>query len=507
MIPQIIITVTIFLVLIPSVYADTIPAPDVSKKFSLVGAGATFPFPLIDLWRVEYNREFQNVNLNYQSIGSGGGIKQHIEKTVNFAATDVPLKESETALAPNTLHIPETIGGVVLSYNIPEIPTSGLKLTGEIISGIYLGQIDRWNDPQIVDINPDLPLPDKEIIPVRRSDGSGTTFVLTDYLSKKSSEFQKQIGVGKSVSWQEGVAAAGNEGVAGIILSTPNSIGYVELAYAYQTDMTFAYIENADGTKFVKPSIESVSDASVGAVSALPAAHESWDEISLINSAGANAYPIASFSYLLLYEDLAQVTDSVLEARVIVHMINWMITDGQRYSQTLLYVPIPSEITNIGQAGLDRITYNGQPLFSDAASNMTNSQQDGGGCLVATATFGTEMSSQVQSLREIRDDTLMSSIPGNSFMINFNKIYYHISPVIVDVQRTSPIINDVFAVLLYPGLNLLHLIEYADSDIMILGLGILVIILGILFYGGIPLLSGVIIHRLISSRHFVVNSK
>ena len=317
-------------VLIPSVYADAIPVPDVSKKFSLVGAGATFPFPLIDLWRVEYNKEFQNVNLNYQSIGSGGGIKQHIEKTVNFAATDVPLKESESALAPNTLHIPETIGGVVLSYNIPDIPTSGLRLTGEIISGIYLGQIQRWNDPQIIDINPDLSLPDRQIIPVRRSDGSGTTFVLTDYLSKQSSEFQEQIGVGKSVSWQEGVAAAGNEGVAGIILSTPSSIGYVELAYAYQTDMTFAYIENADGTNFVKPSIESVADASVGTVSALPAAHESWNEISIVNSAGSNAYPIASFSYLLLYEDLAQVTDSVLEARALVHMINWMINDGQR---------------------------------------------------------------------------------------------------------------------------------------------------------------------------------
>lgn len=494
-------------ILIPSVYADAIPVPDVSKKFSLVGAGATFPFPLIDLWRVEYNKEFQNVNLNYQSIGSGGGIKQHIEKTVNFAATDVPLKESESALAPNTLHIPETIGGVVLSYNIPDIPTSGLRLTGEIISGIYLGQIQRWNDPQIIDINPDLSLPDRQIIPVRRSDGSGTTFVLTDYLSKQSSEFQEQIGVGKSVSWQEGVAAAGNEGVAGIILSTPSSIGYVELAYAYQTDMTFAYIENADGTNFVKPSIESVADASVGTVSALPAAHESWDEISIVNSAGSNAYPIASFSYLLLYEDLAQVTDSVLEARALVHMINWMINDGQRYSETLQYVPIPSEITKLGKAGLDRITYNGEFLFSDAASNMTETSPSNGGCLVATATFGTEMSLQVQFLREIRDDTLMSSIPGSSFMTNFNKIYYSVSPVIADVQRTNPVINDMFGVLLYPGLNLLHLMQYADSDHTILGLGMLVIILNILFYVGIPISSGVITHRLVSSRRLVVNSK
>ena len=177
------------------------------------------------------------------------------------------------------------------------------------------------------------------------------------------------------------------------------------------------------------------------------------------------------------------------------------------YSETLQYVPIPSEITKLGKAGLDRITYNGEFLFSDAASNMTETSPSNGGCLVATATFGTEMSLQVQLLREIRDDTLMSSIPGSSFMTNFNKIYYSVSPVIADVQRTNPVINDMFGVLLYPGLNLLHLMQYADSDHTILGLGMLVIILNILFYVGIPISSGVITHRLVSSRRLVVNSK
>lgn len=225
--------------------AEQVPQPPTKfQQFQINGAGATFPFPLIDLWRVEYNKLYSNVNLNYQSIGSGGGVKQHIEKTVDFAGTDAPLTTSERELAPKTLHIPEAIGGVTVVYNIPEIPNKGLKLTGNDIADIYLGKIKKWNDPKIAQNNPDVALPNADIVPVRRSDGSGTTFVFTDYLSTVSSEFEKTVGKGKSVQWQVGLGAAGNEGVAGTVRSTTYSIGYVELAYAFQTGMSFSFVQN-----------------------------------------------------------------------------------------------------------------------------------------------------------------------------------------------------------------------------------------------------------------------
>ncbi|MDH5697858.1 MAG: phosphate ABC transporter substrate-binding protein PstS, partial [Nitrosopumilus sp.] len=195
--------------------ADSMPdAPNPQVEFNLTGAGATFPFPLIDLWRVEYKNVYDNVNLNYQSIGSGGGIKQHIEGTVNFAASDAPMKESERELAPGTLHIPESIGGVVIVYNIPEVPNKGLKLTADAVSKIFLGEITKWNDPAITAENPGLNLPNKEIVTAHRSDGSGTTFIFTDYLTTVSPHWDEQVGKGKSVPWPNGLAAAGNEGVA-----------------------------------------------------------------------------------------------------------------------------------------------------------------------------------------------------------------------------------------------------------------------------------------------------
>lgn len=346
--------------------AESIPdAPNSSYVYNINGAGATFPFPLIDLWRVEYNNDFDNVNLNYQSIGSGGGVKQHIEKTVNFAASDAPLTIKERALAPNTLHIPETIGGVAVTYNIPEIPQSGLKLTGKVISNIFMGNITKWNDPLIKNLNPGLNLPNQDIVVAHRSDGSGTTFVFTDYLTTVDPDpgWGKQVGKGKSVPWSLGLAAAGNEGVAGIVKSTTYSIGYVELAYAFQTGMTFAHVQNGDKNKFIEPTIDSIAASAAGIVNRLPAAEVDWSTVSAVNAPGPNSYPITSFSYLLVYEDLKQTSKNKEEAKAMLHMIHWMITDGQEFSRSLLYAPLPDKVVELGKKGLSRVTYDGDVLW------------------------------------------------------------------------------------------------------------------------------------------------
>ena len=344
--------------------ADSMPdTPPENVDFTITGAGATFPFPLIDLWRVEYNKVYNNVNLNYQSIGSGGGIKQHIEKTVNFAASDKPMSNSERELAPGTLHIPESIGGVVLVYNIPEIPEKGLKLTANAVSKIFLGEVTKWNDPAIADENPGLNLPDKNIVSAHRSDGSGTTFIFTDYLSTVSPAWYEQVGKGKSVPWPTGLAAAGNEGVAGIVKSTEYSIGYIELAYAFQTGMSYAFVQNADKSGFIEPTLDTISAASSGVADSLPSADESWSEVSIVNAPGSDSYPLASFTYLLVYNDLKSVTDNKEQAKVVIHMIHWMITDGQDFAPSLLYVPLADKVIEIGKNGLSQVTFDGESLW------------------------------------------------------------------------------------------------------------------------------------------------
>jgi len=361
--------------IITPLYADAATTPDVpdsNQEFTLTGAGATFPFPLIDLWRVEYNNVYDNVNLNYQSIGSGGGIKQHIEKTVNFAASDKPMSEAERELAPGTLHIPESIGGVVVVYNLPEVPNKGLKLTADAIAGIFLGEITRWNDPAITAENPGLNLPDKEIVTAHRSDGSGTTFIFTDYLTTISPAWDEQIGKGKSVPWPLGLAAAGNEGVAAIVKSTEYSIGYVELAYAFQTSMSYASIQNAEKDTFVEPTLDSISAASSGVADTLPAANDSWVGVSLVNAPGSDSYPIASFTYLLVYDDLKSVTDNKEQAKAVIHLIYWMITDGQEFSSSLLYVPLAEQVTELGKQGLSEITYDGESIWNYEADASTD---------------------------------------------------------------------------------------------------------------------------------------
>ena len=343
--------------------------PDAGTTFAINGAGASFPFPLIDLWRVEYGKAYDNVNLNYQSIGSGGGIKQHIEKTVSFAASDKPLRASEAGQAPGTMHIPETIGGVVVAYNLPGFRENGLRLTGEVIADMFLGRIDRWNDGRIQELNPGVDLPDRAITTVQRADGSGTTFVFTDYLTAVSPAFDEEVGKGKSVPWPTGRGAAGNEGVAGVVKTTDYSVGYIELAYAFKSGINYAHVQNGDGTSFVEPTLESLAAASAGlADSGLPAAEGDWSAVSMVNAPGPDSYPMATFTYLLLYEEMDAVVDSREEAKAVVHLINWMLTDGQEFSPGLLYVPLPDGVVAIGQAGLQRATYGGESLWDAPAA-------------------------------------------------------------------------------------------------------------------------------------------
>ena len=326
------------------------------------GAGATFPFPLIDTWRVEYQKVKPEVNINYQSIGSGGGVKQFTEKTVDFGASDAPLTQSESQKVPGTVHIPETIGSVVAAYNIPSIPDKGLKLSGEVIADIFQGKITKWNDPKIQSLNSDKSLPGDDIVVVHRSDGSGTTFVWTDYLSSVSPTWKEQIGKGKSIEWPVGIGAPGNEGVANAIKGTPNTIGYIELSYALTTNTPFAFIQNREGN-FIEPSLNSTMDAVESYAASLPKGDGAWTDVTLVNAEGANSYPIASFSYILLNKELS--TDPSLDqakAKSLIDFISWAITEGQKFSEALGYVPLPDGVIKLDQETLKSLTFNGQAL-------------------------------------------------------------------------------------------------------------------------------------------------
>jgi phosphate transport system substrate-binding protein len=338
-----------------------------SQAVTLNGAGATFPFPLIDTWRVQYANENPNVNLNYQSIGSGGGIKQFTAMTVDFGASDAPLSGTQrSALKAPAVHIPETIGSVVVAYNIPEVPDKGVKLTGPILADIYLGKIKKWDDPQIKQINPDLPLPSKDITIVHRSDGSGTSFVFTSYLSLVSKDWSDQVGKGTAVQWPAGIAAPGNEGVANSVKNTPYSIGYVELAYALTTKMPYAFLQNKDANNFVEPTLETTRNAVQNMSSTLPKGDESWESVSLLNAPGTQSYPIASFSYLLLYKDLS-TNPSISEekAKELVKFVSWAIAKGQSYASDLGYVPLPQTVVDHNMETLRGLTY-GQTSLADS---------------------------------------------------------------------------------------------------------------------------------------------
>jgi phosphate transport system substrate-binding protein len=319
-----------------------------SGGVALTGAGATFPQPLYKEWFAKY-AEKTGVKINYQSIGSGGGIKQLSEGTVDFGATDSPMTDEEMAKAKGgpVMHIPTVLGAVVVVYNDPNISQS-LKLTGPVLGDIFLGRIKKWNDPRIAQLNAGVSLPNTDILPVRRSDGSGTTYIFTDYLSKVSPSWAQGPGRGKEVSWPAGMGAKGNEGVAGMVKPTPGSIGYVELAYAVQNKLPFASIQNASGA-YVTPSTQSITAAATGAMSAL--GPNSDYRVSVINAPGADAYPLSSFTWLLVYQRQSNAT----KGRQIVDFVRWALTEGQQDAPRLHYAPLPSALTEQLRTRIDQI--------------------------------------------------------------------------------------------------------------------------------------------------------
>ncbi|MDR3783079.1 MAG: phosphate ABC transporter substrate-binding protein PstS, partial [Candidatus Nitrosotalea sp.] len=308
------------------------------QSYTITGAGSTFVFPLMDTWRVEYNKIHQNIQLNYQSIGSGAGIKLLEQKSIDFAASDAPLSTSDQQKAPGVLTIPDSIGGITITYNIPGMD-KGLKLTGPVIAQIFMGNITSWNDPAIVNLNPGATLPTQNIVVAHRSDGSGTTYAFTDYLSKISPDWKTKVGQGKTVPWPLGTGGSGNAGVANIVKTTPYAIGYVELAYVFQNKMTYAFVQNADGNSFVEPTLDTVAADAAAASGNLPTADGDWSQVSIVNQPGSGSYPISTLTYVMVYKDLSIVTGETQDkSNEVLNFLNYVIHDGQQYSTGLLYV-------------------------------------------------------------------------------------------------------------------------------------------------------------------------
>ena len=317
----------------------------VMAQTQLNGAGATFPYPMYSKWFSEYNKLHPDVQINYQSIGSGGGIRQVLNGTVDFGASDGPmsdeqLKEAKTRI----LHIPTVLGAVVPAYNVPGI-NGEIKFTPEALAGIFLGKIQKWNDPVITQANPGVKFPDKSIVVVHRSDGSGTTFIFTDYLSKVSKEWESTVGKGTSPKWPVGLGGKGNEGVAGQIRQLEGSIGYIELIYAVENKITYGLVKNAAGN-FVKASLDGVTEAAASAQS-MPADFR----VSITNAPGKTAYPISSFTWLLIPE---QAQDPK-KGKVIADFLNWMVTSGQKMTGQLSYAPLPANVAEKVKAAIKDI--------------------------------------------------------------------------------------------------------------------------------------------------------
>ncbi len=318
------------------------------------GAGATFPYPIYSKWFDEYTKIDGSVRFNYQSIGSGGGIRQISEQTVDFGATDGPMTDEQLGKAPRPLlHIPTVLGAVVATYNLPGDPK--VRFTPEVLADIFLGKITAWNDPRIAEANAGIALPKTPIVVVHRSDGSGTTFIWVDYLSKVSKEWETKVGRGTSVKWPVGLGGKGNEGVAGQVKNTPGAIGYVELAYATKNRLPAAPVRNVSG-KFVEPTIQSTTAAAAGAASHMPADFR----VSLTNAPGEDAYPIASFTWLLVYKDQQDET----KGKALVKFLWWMSHEGQKYAADLLYAPLPPQVAKQIEGAVNQITFKGKPLLA-----------------------------------------------------------------------------------------------------------------------------------------------
>jgi phosphate transport system substrate-binding protein len=301
---------------------------------TLNGAGATFPYPMYSKWFSEYHTLHPDVQINYQSIGSGGGIRQVLAQTVDFGASDGPMSDDQLSQAKvKILHIPTVLGAVVPAYNVPGV-SGDLKFTPQALSGIFLGKITSWNDPVLSKANPGVNLPNQPIIVVHRSDGSGTSFIFTDYLSKVSSEWQNSAGKGTAVKWPVGLGGKGNEGVAGMVRQMQGSIGYIELIYAVQNKIPYGMVQNAAGT-YMKASLESVT-AAAAAAPKMPADFR----VSITNSPGKDAYPISSFTWLLIPEKAKDAT----RGKIIADFLTWMVDDGQKMTADLSYAPLPGSV-------------------------------------------------------------------------------------------------------------------------------------------------------------------
>ncbi|HYM25117.1 MAG TPA: phosphate ABC transporter substrate-binding protein PstS [Vicinamibacterales bacterium] len=316
-----------------------------AQTMRINGGGATFPNPIYSKWFSEYNKLHKNVEINYQSQGSGFGITQLTQETVFFGASDGPMTDQQLKAAPGPiLHFPTVLGAVVPVYNVAG--AGELKFTGQVLADIYLGKITKWNDPAIAKLNAGVKLTATDITVVHRAEGSGTTYIWVDYLSKVSPEFKSKVGVAASVNWPAGVGGKGNEGVAGLVTQTPGSIGYVELIYALQNKIAYGSVQNAAGD-FLKASIEGVTKAAAGAVANMPADFR----VSITNAPGKGAYPISSFTWLLMYEN----PKDKAQAKTMVDFVKWALTDGQKYCADLGYAPLPAEIVKMEMSALGKI--------------------------------------------------------------------------------------------------------------------------------------------------------
>lgn len=314
------------------------------------GAGATFPYPIYSKWFDVYHQKYGNIQFNYQSVGSGAGIKQVTEGTVDFGATDGPMNEEQSKAfqdkrGSGILHFPTVLGGVVPTYNVPGV-SAALNFTPEALAGIYLGKITKWNDPAIAGANKGVNLPAQDIVVVHRSDGSGTTYCWTDYLSKVSEEWKSKVSKSTSVNWPVGLGGKGNEGVTGLVKQTPNSIGYVELIYAVQNNIPYGAVKNSSGN-FVKADLASVSAAAAGAAKDMPDDFR----VSITNAPGKTAYPISTFTWLLVP---AKIQDGA-KRDAIKGFLKWMLADGQGYAEQLSYAKLPKEVVEKEKKAIDKV--------------------------------------------------------------------------------------------------------------------------------------------------------
>jgi len=301
------------------------------------GAGATFPAPIYTKWFSEYNKLHKDVQINYQPLGSGAGVQQVTAKTVFFGASDAPMTDQQLSAAPSKiLHFPTVLGGVVPIYNVPGV-TQELKFSGPVLADIYLRKITKWSDPAIAKDNPGVKFPEADIAVVHRSEGSGTSFIWTDFLSKVSPDFKSRVGASPQPNWPTGLGQKGSDGVSGQVKQTPGAIGYVELVYAKQNNITYGAVQNASG-KFLKASFDSVTAAAAGAAKSMPADFR----VSITNAPGADAYPISSFTWLLLYQD----SPDKAQGKTMVDFVKWALTDGQKYCKDLGFAPLPKTVVD-----------------------------------------------------------------------------------------------------------------------------------------------------------------